>query len=223
MKPLQIFIGFDPRQPVAVQVLAHSIYRRASRPVSITPLVLNQLPITRTGLTQFTYSRYVVPHLCNYQGTALFLDADMLCLGDVYELDEIARPQLRPVCVVKNPKLRFEWPSLMYFNNSYCRALNLETIEQGVPQNFEWADPDNIGELPSEWNHLVGYDAPRPDAKIVHFTQGLPCWKETNNCEYSAQWLEELGACNSTVSWQDLMGQSVHVKPVIERLAKAAA
>ena len=31
-----------------------------------------------------------------------------------------------------------------------------------------------IGELPARWNHLVGYDAPRADAALVHYTLGGP-------------------------------------------------
>lgn len=221
MNMLKVFVGYDQRQPLAAQVLMHSIYKRASRPVSVTPLVLSQMPVQRQGLTEFTFSRYLVPHLCGYTGTALFLDADMLCLADVYELDEIARPQLRPVCVVKNSKLRFEWPSLMYFNCAHAKNLTATLIAKGQPHILEWAGKHGIGELPSEWNHLVGYDEPRTDAKIVHFTQGLPCWEETKNCEYSEAWWTEMRTCNATVSWAELMGRSVHAKAVQERLRAA--
>lgn len=199
----------------------HSIHSRASKPVSITPLVLPQLPLKRTGLTEFTYSRYLVPHLCSYSGSALFMDADMLCLADVYELEELCRDQSKSVFVSKN-KLRFEWPSLMYFNNANCMGLTLEMIEKGNPQALEWA-VGGVGDLPPEWNHLVGYDEPRPDAKVVHFTQGVPCFRETAGCEYEKEWQDEVKRCNGTVSWTDIMGGSVHAKPVIERLAARAA
>ena len=216
---LRVFIGFDPRQPVAFNVLAHSISERASGPVSITKLRLNQLPMQRRGLTEFSFSRYIVPHLCGYSGKAIFMDADMLCLGDIYELDSICSVQLSAVCVSKN-KLRFEWSSLMYFNNAYCKKLSIKEIEEGNPQTLEWAP--SVGEIPGEWNHLVGYDEPRPDAKLVHFTQGLPCFKETKGCEYEAEWQEETRNTMGTVSWQEIMGGSVHAKPVLERLSRAA-
>src|SRR5437879_2363173 len=83
---LRIFIGYDPRQPIAYNVLQHSIIRHASRPVAITPLILAQLPIKRRGLTEFTYSRFLVPWLCHYQGQAVFLDSDMIVKGDIAEL-----------------------------------------------------------------------------------------------------------------------------------------
>lgn len=207
---IQVFIGFDERQPIALQVLAHSIYTRSSKPVSITPLVLSQLPIKRRGLTEFTFSRYLVPHLSGFVGRSIFLDADMLCLGDIAELESLADP-LAAVSLVKN-KVRFEWPSMMVFNNAACTHLTPEFIDdpQSQPQSFRWAK--EVAELPPDWNHIVSYDKPRKDAKLVHFTAGLPCWPETNNCEHAAEWQAERKACNSTVTWEELMGSSIHAQ-----------
>lgn len=219
MRPIQVFIGYDPRQPVAYQVAAHSIARRATGPVSITRLQLSQLPITRTGLTQFTYSRFLAPYLSGFEGISIFLDADVLCLGDIGEL--LAYPMAYPdtaVFVSKGPK-RFEWASVMVFNNARCTMLTPDYIENPahVLFNFSWAE--TVGELPASWNHLVGYDAPNPDAKLVHFTQGIPCWPETKDCEFSAAWHEELQHSCSTVSFKTLMGRSVHV-PHMKQVAR---
>lgn len=212
MQPLKVFIGYDPRQPVALQVLSHSILRRSSVPVSITPLVLSQLPIKRRGLTEFTYSRYLVPWLCDYSGQALFLDADMLCLDDIAKVFSFADPY-HDIFVVKN-KLRFEWPSMILFNNARCGMLTPEFIEDinNKPNKLEFAE--SIGDIHPEWNHCVGYDEPNPSAKLIHFTAGIPCWPETYGCEFSEQWNKEAYASMSSVSFQDLMGQSVHVNRV---------
>lgn len=235
---LNVFIGYDPRQPVAYQVLAHSIWKRATKPVSITRLQLDQLPVQRKGLTEFTFSRYLVPHLLGYQGEGLFLDADMLVLADIHELAAYARAlsydakmnKFVSVCIVK-AKQRFEWPSLMWFNADMCKRLTPHYVEHGKPQTFEWANGP-VGELPPEWNHCVGYDEPRDDAKIVHYTQGVPCWRETWNCEYGEAWRREASETMSTVSWEALMGHSVHAPRVkaaqhtharAEQLQRAAA
>lgn len=137
----------------------------------------------------------------------------MLCLADVYELIDLADP-LATVSVVKN-KLRFEWPSLMVFNNAMCTRLQPAWIddESTAPQSLSWAK--TVGELPSAFNHIVGWDEPRSDAKIVHFSQGIPCWRETQDCEYAAQWHAERKMANSTVSWEELMGRSVHREKVL--------
>jgi len=204
---MNIFIGYDKRQPLAYNVCRHSIERRASKRVHIEPLIIEQMPIQRKGLTEFTFSRYLVPYLCQYKEEALFLDPDMIVLEDIHKIKEFVFMD-KAVSIVKNP-LRFEWPSLMYFNNPLCGELTLEEVALGKPQTLAWAQ-DRIGALPSEWNHCVGYDAPNPNAKIVHFTQGIPCWPETQDCEFSKEWQKEAKLTIGTVSWNELMGQSVH-------------
>lgn len=210
---MKVFIGVDSRQYLSYNVCRFSIERRASKPVQIMPLRLDWMPIKRRGLTDFSFSRYLVPYLCGYEGEALFMDPDMLVLDDIHKLSELAGDEA--VSVVKNTK-RFEWSSLMYFRNSQCRQLTPELIESGAPQSFSWAP--SVGALPSQWNHLVGYDAPRDDAKIVHYTMGIPCWPETSNCEYSHEWKKEANQAMGSVSWQELMGNSVHV-PHISNLS----
>ena len=86
---IRIFVGYDSREAVAYHVLSHSILSRASEPVEIAPLMLSQLkkvfwreshPLQSTD---FSFSRFLVPLLCDYQGWALFCDSDMLMLDDV--------------------------------------------------------------------------------------------------------------------------------------------
>jgi len=39
---LQVYVGYDPREAVAYETLAHSIERHSSVPVSIKPLVQSE-------------------------------------------------------------------------------------------------------------------------------------------------------------------------------------
>ena len=218
---LKIFIGFDDRQAVSYHVLSASIMKHASQPVSITPLILSTLPMRRRGLTPFTYSRFICPHLCDYKGKSVFLDADILLRGDICELAELA-PDICEVSVVKN-RLRFEWSSVMVFNNELCRRLTPDAIddERYNPLGLGWAE--SIGELPAEWNHLVGYDDPNPHARLVHFTQGVPAWPETMNCEHAMEWRSTMLELIQAKPWAEIMGSSVHAKPVLERLKTGEA
>ncbi len=206
---LKVFIGYDPRQPVSYNVLQQSIFTRSSKPVSITPLVIEQLPIKRVGLTPFTYTRFLVPYLCGYKGWALFLDIDMLLKDDISKLFDLVDDQYA-VMVSKNDK-RFEWASAMLFNCAKCTILTPGYVEiaEGLHQ-IRWCNEDQVGDLPREWNHLVGYDAKRSDAKLVHYTQGVPCFPETKGSEYANDWHDEHKFSNSAMSWETLMGQSVH-------------
>lgn len=202
---MRIFIGYDSRQPIAYSVLQHSIISRSSKPVQITPLILGQLPIEKRGLTEFTYSRFLVPWLCNYEGKALFLDADMLCLGDIGEVFSLFDESFS-VQLIKN-KRHFEWPSMMLFNNRECWRLTPQYIEKNDLYKMDWGA---IGELPQEWNHCIGYDPPK-EAKLVHFTKGIPVWDETRNCEYAEDWHQERRSMMGTCSFNELMGKSIHV------------
>lgn len=212
---LKIFIGFDERQPLSYTVLQHSILWRATQPVAITPLVLKTLPITRRGLTPFTFSRFLVPWLCDYKGWALFLDLDMLVLGDIAELFGYCDDG-KAVVVCKDQQ-RFEWASAMLFNCGHPAnaVLTPDYVEDPQrcqrPHGIDWVGDDSlIGAFPAEWNHCVGYNAERPGAKIAHYTMGIPAFPEVRGCEYTEEWLQDLKIATATQPWLKLMGNSVH-------------
>ena len=213
MDPLKVFIGLDRRQPLAYTVARSSVERHAKNRVQVEPLRLDWLPITRTGLTEFTYSRFLVPWLCDNRGVAVFMDSDVVVLGDVTELPELIGHDA--VSLVKG-KQRFEWASVMVFQNSNCGCVKLTPKFINDTQNalfdFKWAD--SIGELPLEWNNLIGYDEPNPNAKIIHYTGGIPVWPETKNSPLAKPWHKEHAHAMATVSWETLMGKSVHRKVV---------
>ena len=213
---MKIFIGMDKRQPIAYSVLQYSIVTRASGPVSITPLIIDQLPIEKRGLTDFTYARYLVPYLCNYEGDAVFLDADMLCLTDITKIRDYDDGS--GVQVVKG-KHKFEWPSVMYFKCDKCKTLTPEYIETHEPQALDWT---SVGELAKTWNVLVGYDKYVQNPKIVHYTMGIPDFKECRSLDYSKEWFNEKEKMLGNVSWIELMGNSVHAPKVLNHLKREA-
>lgn len=208
-EPLRVMIGVDRRQPVALTVAAHSVAKHSSKPVAITPLYLDQLPITRRGLTEFTYSRWLTPWLAGFVGKALFMDADMIIRGDVAELFELGG--MNAVSVMQKQE-RFEWPSMMLFNCGACRILTPEYVQDEKNKLFtlDWAP--YVGELPLAWNHCVGYADPlnAATAHLLHYTRGLPVWEETQGNQEDDYWFKELEHANSTCSYNDLMAKSIH-------------
>lgn len=212
---LRVFIGYDPRQPIAYNVLQHSIIRNSSVPVAITPLILRQLPIMRRGLTEFTYSRFLVPYLSGFKGKSVFMDADMIVTGDIKELFDAANGE-HAVYVVKDQQ-KFEWPSMMVFANDKCPSMTPEYIDDKSNKLFDFSWASSIGDLPPEWNHCVGYQEPK-EAKLYHYTQGLPCFFETKGLEEDDYWEHEKRVMLSTVDWKTLMGTSVHAGPVLNRM-----
>lgn len=216
---INVFVGYDPREAVAFSVLAHSIHTRASVPVSITPLMLSQLKgvLTRERhtlqSTDFSFSRFLTPCLSEYRGWSVFMDCDMLMLDDVAKLWSL-RDDCYAVMVVKHhhvpsettkflgePQSRYErknWSSVMLFNNARCRALTPEYVNHASGlelHQFKWLEDDEmIGSLPERWNHLVGYNTPRRDAALVHFTLGGPYFYPYRECEYANEWCAERDA-----------------------------
>lgn len=192
MTPLRVFVGFDSTHPLPFYVCASSILRRASVPVSITPLALTQLKreYTRgrgpTESTEFSITRFLVPYLSGFEGRSIYLDADCLCLGDVAELARIPLVDVAThadlaVLVVKHdyvPKAemkmggklqtvyaRKNWSSVVLFNNERCRALSPPVVNTAPGlylHRFLWLKDDEIGELGAEWNFLVGEFEKRP-------------------------------------------------------------
>jgi len=213
---INVFIGYDTRETVAYSVLAYSIQARASHPVSITPLMLSQLK----GLlirerhplqsTDFSFSRFLTPHLSGYTGWSVFTDCDMLMRDDIANLWQL-RDDRYAVMVVKHhhvpretvkflgePQSKYEkknWSSVILFNNARCRALTPEYANQASGlelHQFKWLGNDDlIGALPERWNHLVGYNPPRQDAALVHYTIGGPYFAAYRECEYSKEWFAE--------------------------------
>lgn len=218
MSALNVYIGYDPREAGAFNVLQHSILRRSSKPVAVTPLALSQL----NGLmwrernplqsTDFSFSRFLTPSLSGYQGWSLFIDCDMLVLDDIAKLFALADPKYA-VMVIKHDhqpseetkflgavQTKYEkknWSSVMLFNNEKCRALTPEYVNSASGlelHQFKWLGNDDlIGELPHRWGHLVDYDpeVPLEELSLIHYTIGGPYFDEYRNCGYAATWLEE--------------------------------
>ncbi len=215
---IRIFIGYDPREAVAFHVLSHSIHARASEAVSIAPVALSELKgvFTREKeslqSTDFSFSRFLVPYLCDYQGWAVFMDCDMLVTADIAELWALRDDHYAVMCVKHNhvPKeerkflgavqTKYEkknWSSVMLMNCAKCTALTPEFVNtaSGLElHRFQWLDSDDqIGEIPHGWNHLVDYDPELPVDEIsnLHYTIGGPYFPAHDTCGYAAEWFRE--------------------------------
>jgi hypothetical protein len=138
------------------------------------------------------------------------MDCDMLMLDDISKLWAL-RDERYAAMVVKHEHVPREtrkflgmpqtayakknWSSVVLFNNARCRALTPEYVGTATGldlHQFKWLASDaEIGSLPDRWNHLVGYNAPRPDAALVHYTLGGPYFEEYSDCEYADEWRAE--------------------------------
>ena len=220
---LKIFIGYDAVESVAWHTLAHSIYAQSSRPVALIPLNIKNLQSIYKRdrddrqSNSFSYTRFLVPHLTNYSGLALYLDCDMLLRCDISEILEVINHDPgKAVYVVKhdyetkhshkylNNKQesypRKNWSSLILWNCSHPsnKIVNTEFVETASPaqlHRFTWLSDDEIGGIDKEWNWLVGeYESPPDSVKNVHWTIGGPYFDEYINADFSKEWFEAKNA-----------------------------
>jgi hypothetical protein len=210
---IKIFIGYDKKEKIAYHVLSESILKNSTQPVSITPIALNNIKDDfvreRNNLssTEFSFSRFIIPHLMNYRGWALFMDCDMLMKADISELwrlrddkyavqvckhDYIPKEKTKFLGQVQTVYPKKNWSSFMLLNCRKCTTLtpNYVNAATGLElHQFKWLESDDlIGDLPLEWNWLVGEYDYKEDVKNVHYTKGGPYFKEYMDCDYSKDW-----------------------------------
>ena len=209
-------VGYDPRESVAFHVCVSSIVNTSSKPVSIIPLALKNLNDYNEGHSdgsnQFIYSRFLVPHLMNFEGWALFIDGDMLLRADVNELWKLRDPSKAVQCVHHDYKTkaskkylgsinedypRKNWSSVVLWNCSHPsnKILTPEKISESSGaylHRFSWLNDDMIGELPIEWNWLPDELGVNDQAKLLHWTLGTPCFDEYKKANMADEWHEEL-------------------------------
>jgi hypothetical protein len=199
--------------------MRYSVESHASRPISVNGLHLHQLPISRVGATEFTYSRFLVPWLMGFEGLGLFCDEDQVMEGDVHELFTYCAKRLDEpwdVAVVRNEQHRYEWSSVMVFNNKNLTNLTPEFVEDKNNRMFDFAWAKNVADLPKEWNHLCGLE-PEKEAKLYHFSQGIPYWKETRGLPEDPHWFRAFESVVKSEEWIAFHKDTIHFKPVMRR------
>ncbi len=216
---LKVFIGYDPVESVAWHTHAQSILDRSSKPLALIPVNLRNLQGIYTRdrdpkqSNEFSFTRFLVPYLCGFEGQAVFFDCDQLIRTDVVELFEIGsnHPELA-VHVVQHdyePKdtikyldtvqysyPRKNWSSVVLWNCSHpanCKVTP-EFVSSASPMElhrFSWLADNQIGSLDVRWNWLVGeYAEPPDDVKLVHWTVGGPYFEEYRNADFADEWFD---------------------------------
>ena len=209
---IRLFVGFDQRESIAYHVFCQSVIEKASQPVAFIPITHKAFPKS-DGSNSFTLSRYLIPYLCDYTGWAIYADSDMVMERDIAELWALRHAYIcnTAVAVVKHVYhsahkrkyigtsmeadnqnyARKNWSSLVLWNCSHfgnrCLAPQFVSGKGGAYlHRFNWLEDKQIGELPPEWNHLVGEQECR-DPKLRHYTLGIPAIKAYAGVE-SATW-----------------------------------
>jgi hypothetical protein len=208
----QIFIGYDEREHKAYEVCEFSIKQRSE--IKVNKLFSKDIETYSRDWgepmsTDFTFTRFWVPSLSNYEGWSFFVDCDFLFLADPLEILENVDDS-KAVYVVKHPgyipnsqikmdgipqhrAYRKNWASFTLFNNAHPKNQRLtpEYLNNHRPgldfHQFRWLDDEDIGSLPLEWNCLDDYYH-LENPKAIHYTDGGPWFDNYKETFYSHLW-----------------------------------
>lgn len=218
---MKVFVGYDPREDIAYQVCKHSIQRRQPA-AKVTPLVQKDLrdagwytrPVDKLASTEFTFTRFLVPELTNFQGWALFMDCDMILTTDIMDLFNQRDDKYAVMCVKHEYDVeagfkmdgqkqtvypRKNWSSVMLFNCAHpsnkkltMDLVNDPEVNGAYLHRFSWLKDEEIGELNHTWNYLVGVYDDIDLPNLIHYTEGGPWFENYRNCEFHQLWKDEL-------------------------------
>lgn len=159
--------------------------------------------------TAFSFTRFAVPELArlmNIHEPVLFTDPDVMFRAPIEDLFGLWQDGLGVMSVQHEhqPKemkkfdglqqeryFRKNWSSVMLMHPDYTRALTPQKLNNSTGAYLHallWAKDEDIGALGVEWNHLVGYNDPNANAKLVHFTLGDPSIAGRERDEFSDEW-----------------------------------
>lgn len=217
MKAVDIYVGYDPNQDIAYKVCERSIYMHNTGSISVKKI--NSDTITGyerkydpLASTPFTYARFYIPYINDYQGASIFCDGDFLFLDNVQNLwnlfdsryaVQVVKHDYTPTSTIKmDNKIQTiypkkNWSSLIIWNNEHPKnkQLNLNVLNNASGSflhQFQWLEESEIGELSHEWNWLVGWYKETNQflsPKALHFTEGGP-WLKHSNDSYDRVWLD---------------------------------
>ena len=216
-----IFIGYDSREKIASDVCEFSIKKRSSEKIKINLLKIEELRKQniyqrnedKLSSTEFTFSRFLIPYLMNYNGWALFCDCDFLWLDDITKLFNLKNENFAVMCCqhdykpINDVKMdgkkqlwypRKNWSSMVLWNCGHPsnKKLDLKLVNSETGKylhRFGWLNDDEIGKVSNEWNWLVNWYKEPDDGnpKALHFTEGGPWFENHKNTEYCELWFNE--------------------------------
>jgi lipopolysaccharide biosynthesis glycosyltransferase len=244
----KIFIGWDSREPEAAEVCRYSILKNSTIPVEIIFLKQQELrdqkiytrkPDSQAS-TEFSLTRFLVPHLCDYKGYAVFVDGDFVFPGDVRELFQHMDPA-KAVHVVQHdyaPKNktkmdgkkqhlypRKNWSSLILYNCAHesNKKLTADVVNEETPaylHRLSWLSDEETGKLEPEWNWLVNWYHEPDDGvpKAIHYTEGGPWFENYRHCEYGWFWSEYYHSWQRSIQPVPQPSLFDNVPPVVKSL-----
>ncbi|MGH9970096.1 MAG: glycosyltransferase [Pyrinomonadaceae bacterium] len=211
---VRVFIGSGEASRIECKTAVHSLRKNTKRDLDIyvfngthNAIRLNDqepflapmsLRIKYRNITEFSLYRFLIPELCEYQGKAIYIDSDTVCLSDIGELfdtqmdgaDFLAKREAYPgeelwglsVMLIDCQRARFDLEGIV------------DEIDAGLYSisDFSCMSPRflayhryKIGGLDPVWNVFDQWDN---RTKLIHYTNlYTQPWKYSNH-PYGELW-----------------------------------
>ena len=224
---IRVFIGHDSKAPHHTEVCKQSILRHATKPVLIE--TLDQDALRRASLyrrwfyrdsddalvdgadgrpfsSEFAFTRFMIPALMQWKGSAIFCDSDFMFRDDInklwHEHDEryavqvaqqkyISKAKTKKTGVPQQNYNRKNWSSLILWNcghqaNRELTTHVVNTFPGSYLHGFGWLRAGEIGTIRHGWNWIEGTTS--SSASAVHFTLGTPDLEAYRNMKFADEW-----------------------------------
>ncbi|NEQ82924.1 MAG: glycosyl transferase [Moorea sp. SIO2I5] len=215
---IRVFIGSGEASLLERKVAIYSLRKHTKRELDIyvfngthNAIELNDqepylaplsLKLKYQNFTEFSLYRFLIPQVCNYQGKAIWIDSDTVCLADIAELfdtplndyDFLAKGEAYDhqsnnlwglsVMLINCESARFDLES---YYNEIDQGLYTYTDFSCMAPAFLAHHPFKVGQLDSHWNVFDYYDN---DTKLIHYTNlRTQPWKYPNH-PYGELWFQ---------------------------------
>lgn len=186
---IRVFVGCSANgeDAEAQAMLEYTLAKNTRRVVSINWMKLSRDPAspwysnpaknegwnTRGWATPFSAFRWAIPHVCNYEGKAIYMDVDQILMADIGDLWDQPHPGNKAL-LTKDQK----HSCVILFDNARMKPM-LPTFDalrrtEGLYRQVR----NNVGSATApfkgNWNCLDGENYSSladPDIKIIHFTK----------------------------------------------------
>lgn len=161
---MRVFIGSAKKWAAHEPVLEYSIKKNTTRDVQITFMRSGENGLQPSGCTGFTNYRFTIPELAGFHGFAIYLDIDMVVLGDIAEIWEY-RQVGKWVCMKDGAnEVSVIDCSLLFPRKELIHTYQKHQLQAMAPM---------VRAIPPEWNVK---DRVEPGMKLLHFTDLRQNW-----------------------------------------------
>ena len=213
---VRVFVGSGEASLLERKTLIHSLRKNTQKPLDVyvfngthNSIELNDgepflapmsLKVKYQNITEFSLYRYLIPEICNFQGKAIYLDSDTICLTDIGTLFETPVSDYDFLAKKDAYAGTDLWGlSVMLINCDKCRfdlELILDEIDRGfysladftgMSQAFLERHSYRIAALDPQWNV---FDYWNRRTHLIHYTNlHTQPWKYQNH-PYGELWFE---------------------------------